>query len=408
MLHYSSHWYVFQCSALARVGVVTFNTLGAIVADQYLGKYLTIVYFSIIYMVGILILFVTSLPVAIEHGAAYGGLITAMIVIGLGTGGIKPNVSPLIAEQYRAVKPFIKTLRSGERVIVDPAVTVQRIYMVFYLCINIGSLSAIVTTELEKNVGFWSAYLLPLLMFVVGFSILLSGRKQYVVRPPKGSVVTNCFRALWIALMNKGNLNAAKPSYQEEYGRRYATPWDDLFIEELKRALVACKVFAFFPIYWVTFNQMLNNFVSQGKKPSQLRPIKPYSLCLPKAPTSIHQAVLTPFSRSNATPRHPKRHDAKHQPNHHHPVHPNNGPLHLPLPPPPRHPLPAHHPHLLGLPARIPSHVIRSLRAAPDLQLWTVLHRTLRLPRRASPRRYLRAEQRPRRRAGAGVPADWP
>lgn len=238
--------------------------IGAIVADQYLGKYLTIVYFSIIYMVGILILFVTSLPVAIEHGAAYGGLVTAMIVIGLGTGGIKPNVSPLIAEQYRAVKPFIKTLRSGERVIVDPAVTVQRIYMVFYLCINIGSLSAIVTTELEKNVGFWSAYLLPLLMFVVGFSILLSGRKQYVVRPPKGSVVTNCFRALWIALMNKGNLNAAKPSYQEEYERRYATPWDELFIEELKRALVACKVFAFFPIYWVTYNQMLNNFVSQA------------------------------------------------------------------------------------------------------------------------------------------------
>ena len=123
--------------------MVTFNTSGAIVADQYLGKYLTIVYFSIIYMIGILILFVTSLPVAIEHGVAYGGLITAMIVIGLGTGGIKPNVSPLIAEQYRTVKPFIKTLRSGERVIVDPAVTVQRIYMVFYLCINIGSLSEI-------------------------------------------------------------------------------------------------------------------------------------------------------------------------------------------------------------------------------------------------------------------------
>ena len=79
--------------------------------------------------------------------------------------------------------------------------------------------------------------------------------------------------------MNKGNLNAAKPSYQEEYGRRYATPWDDLFVEELKRALVACKVFAFFPIYWVTYNQMLNNFVSQGKKPSQTHHIKPYSLC---------------------------------------------------------------------------------------------------------------------------------
>ena len=55
-----------------------------------------------------------------------GGLITAMIVIGLGTGGIKSNVSPLIAEQYQQTKPVVRTLKSGERVIVDPAVTIQR------------------------------------------------------------------------------------------------------------------------------------------------------------------------------------------------------------------------------------------------------------------------------------------
>jgi proton-dependent oligopeptide transporter, POT family len=100
--------------------------IGAIVADQYLGKYLTVVYFSIIYVLGILILFLTSLPVAIEHGAALGGLVTAMFVIGLGTGGIKSNVSPLIAEQYTQTKRRIKVLSNGERVIVDPAVTIQR------------------------------------------------------------------------------------------------------------------------------------------------------------------------------------------------------------------------------------------------------------------------------------------
>jgi proton-dependent oligopeptide transporter, POT family len=72
-----------------------------------------------------------------------------MIVRGLGKGGIKANVSPLIAEQYTNTKQMIKVLKSGERVIVDPAVTVQRIYMIFYLCINIGSLSSIATTEME-------------------------------------------------------------------------------------------------------------------------------------------------------------------------------------------------------------------------------------------------------------------
>ncbi len=160
--------------------------LGAIVADQYLGRYNTILYFAMIYIVGLIILLCTSLPVAIEHGAALGGLIAAMIVIGLGTGGIKSNVSPLIAEQYRETTPRIRVEKSGERVIVDPAVTAQRICaetppesnrtsnadridMMFYLCINIGSLSPIATTVLEKDVGFWSAYLLPMLMFFVGF-----------------------------------------------------------------------------------------------------------------------------------------------------------------------------------------------------------------------------------------------
>lgn len=73
--------------------------MGAVISDQYLGKYNTIVYFSFIYLFGVFILFITSLPVSIEHGAALPGLIVAMIIIGLGTGGIKSNVSPLIAEQ---------------------------------------------------------------------------------------------------------------------------------------------------------------------------------------------------------------------------------------------------------------------------------------------------------------------
>ncbi|KAI9846137.1 MAG: peptide transporter ptr2 [Thelocarpon superellum] len=238
--------------------------LGAIVADQYLGRYRTILFFSIVYVVGLLILFLSSLPIAIEKQASLGGLIAAMIVIGLGTGGIKSNVSPLIAEQYRGTKQTIRTLKTGERVIVDPGITVERIYMIFYLCINVGSLSSIATTELELHVGYWATYLLPMLMFFVGFFVLVAGRKRYITRPPRGSVIIHACRVLWIATRSGFRLEAATSSYQEEYGRRYTTPWNDLFIEEIRRALVACKVFLFFPIYWVTYYQMLNNFISQA------------------------------------------------------------------------------------------------------------------------------------------------
>ena len=108
-------------------------------SDQYLGKYNTILYSAFVYLAGLAILFFTSLPTAIEHGAAKGGLIAAMIIIGLGTGGIKGNVSPLIAEQYRGTKQKIRVEKNGERVIVDPATTIQRIYMVGLKC-SLGEL----------------------------------------------------------------------------------------------------------------------------------------------------------------------------------------------------------------------------------------------------------------------------
>jgi len=176
---------------------------GAIVADQYLGKYWTIYYSALVYIVGILILFLTSLPWAIEHGFAFIGLVAAMFVIGIGTGGIKSNVSPLIAEQYKNIRPFVRCLPSGEKVIVDPDVTVQRIYMMFYLCINIGSLSALITTSLEASVGFWSAYGLCFLMFIVGFAIFIRGKDRYVLKPPQGSVIPHALLLGTISLSRK-------------------------------------------------------------------------------------------------------------------------------------------------------------------------------------------------------------
>lgn len=106
--------------------------IGAVVADQYMGRYNTIMLFAAIYSMGLLVLTTTSIPSAIESGSAFGGFIAAIIIIGLGSGGIKSNVSPLIAEQYRSRGPFVRVLKSGERVIVDPDVTIQRIYMVCF------------------------------------------------------------------------------------------------------------------------------------------------------------------------------------------------------------------------------------------------------------------------------------
>jgi proton-dependent oligopeptide transporter, POT family len=220
--------------------------------------------FAIIYAFGQLILVTTSIPQDSVAGHT-AGLIIAMIVIGLGTGGIKSNVSALIVEQYQNTKRYIKVQKNGQRVIVDPTVTVQRMYTWFYWAINIGGLASLATTQLELRVGFWAAYLLPFCVFFLAIIVLILGRKKYVTRPPRGSVVLYAFKVMWIGLRNKFNLEAAKPSYQQTQGNnKYKTHWNDVFVEEIRRALVACRIFVFYPIYWVCYNQILNNLISQA------------------------------------------------------------------------------------------------------------------------------------------------
>lgn len=47
-------------------------------------------------------------------------------------GGIKSNVGPLIAEQNAGRQPYIKEEKNGERLVVDPNITIQSVYNIYY------------------------------------------------------------------------------------------------------------------------------------------------------------------------------------------------------------------------------------------------------------------------------------
>jgi POT family proton-dependent oligopeptide transporter len=114
-------------------------------------------------VVGLTILVATATPAGLKGDAGFGGLVAAMVIIGLGTGGIKANVTPMCAEQYQNAEPVLKTLKSGERVAVDPELTVQRLFMWFYWVVNVGALSPLITVNVEAKHSFWLAYLIPLM-----------------------------------------------------------------------------------------------------------------------------------------------------------------------------------------------------------------------------------------------------
>ncbi|KAF9880523.1 oligopeptide transporter [Colletotrichum karsti] len=66
-----------------------------------------------------------------------------------------------------------------------------------------------------------------------------------------------------IAVRNGFDLDHAKQAYQLE-SRGKSVEWDDKFIDELKRGLLACRVIFSFAFFYLAITQMFNNLISQA------------------------------------------------------------------------------------------------------------------------------------------------
>jgi len=252
--------------------------LGAYIADSFLGRYKTICYAILVALVGHVILIISAIPGVVEKSGAFGAYMVAIIIMGLGTGLFKSNISPLIAEQYKRTKLFVE-VRNGERVIVDPSLTVSRVYMYFYLFINIGALVGQISMSYsEKFVGFYLAYTLPTFVFLLCPIVMWVGRNRYIRSPPQGSVVAKSFHVFRYAARGKWSINpirtfknmsasgfwdAAKPSNVVGPRPSWMT-YDDKWVDEVARGFAACGVFCWYPLYWLTYNQLNNNLTSQA------------------------------------------------------------------------------------------------------------------------------------------------
>lgn len=270
-------------------GINTFNTFwcyiiplfSAYMADEHWGRYKTICISIGVAILGHIILVLSAIPPIITNDTAcFAVFMLGVIIMGLGTGGFKPNISALVVEQIPAVNLKVRTLPTGERVIVDPTITQSRIYHYFYLFINIGALvGQIGMAYAEKYVGFWLAYLLPTIMFLTTPFIMIWGRKRYRQSPPQGSVVSKAARVFIFVLKDRWHWNpvkfwkrthdgtlweAAKPSNIAPGSRPAWMTFDDAWVDEVRRGFAACAVFCYYPLYWLAYNQLTNNLTAQA------------------------------------------------------------------------------------------------------------------------------------------------
>ncbi|CAM1508353.1 Fc.00g052010.m01.CDS01 [Cosmosporella sp. VM-42] len=273
----------------ASTGLTTFNQfwqyfmplLGAYVADQYWGRFKTINAALGVDIIGHLFLIISAIPPVIKNkGGALGCMVLGILTIGFGTGGFKPNISPMIVEQLGDQHLHVKTLKSGERVIVDPAVTIERIYMWFYFFINVGALVGQLTmVYAEMHVGFYLSYTLPTIMLCLCPLVMWWGRKRYSRREPGGSVLGPAMKTWVLAQKGRWSVNPlqtwrnmhdgtfwenVKPSKFTDETRPKWMNFDDAWVDELRRGFAACAVFCWYPIFWLCYNQINNNLISQA------------------------------------------------------------------------------------------------------------------------------------------------
>ncbi|EMD70065.1 hypothetical protein GGP41_000217 [Bipolaris sorokiniana] len=274
----------------ASTGLTQFNTffsyimplVGGWLADEYLGKFKTIYVAICVATLGHILIIIAAIPQVMgpNPNGALASFILGLILFGAGVGLFKCCISPLIAEQYEASHPraTIRVEPNGERVIVDPGITYSRIYMRYYLLINVGALVGQVSmVYAEKYVGFWLSFTLPTILFVFCPLLMVVFSKHYVKKPPQGDVLLKSLRVYGLVLKGRFSINpmrtwknfsdpniwdSAKPSKMAN--KPSWMTFDDAWVEEVRRGIKACEVFLWLPIFWLPYSQMTSNLVSQA------------------------------------------------------------------------------------------------------------------------------------------------
>ncbi|XP_018302584.1 peptide transporter family 2 isoform X2 [Mycetomoellerius zeteki] len=252
--------------------VYFFPLIGAIISDSWLGKFNTILYLSIIYALGQVIL---SLSAATPIGLpAQEFSILGLFLIALGTGGIKPCVSAFGGDQF--------ILPQQEK-------QLAMFFSLFYFSINTGSLiSTILTPVIRKTECFGTdcyfvAFLVPAVLMIISIFVFVLGKRMYKMVSPAGNLIVKVTKCVCHAIYNKIKGKGEKRDHWLDHADDV---YDNNLIEDIKIVLRVLKLFVPLPIFWALYDQQGSQWTFQATRmdgqigsivilPDQLQAVNP-------------------------------------------------------------------------------------------------------------------------------------
>ncbi|KAJ5366855.1 hypothetical protein N7541_000796, partial [Penicillium brevicompactum] len=226
-------------------------------ADVHIGRYKAIVVGVLICGVAHIIQVFGAIPSVLQRGTSNAAppFIIGLLLLSFGAGIFKPNVSPLVLDQNPTNKAYTKTLKSGEKVIVDPEATSNRIMLIFYGFVNVGAFFMLATTYSEKYVGFWLSFLLAGAIYLLLPLLLAVMYKRTYKKPPSGSSeISQAFKIIVAALRQnsfrfwrKNFWEAVEPATLQQKG--ITVSWTEKDVKSVARTVAACDIFWFYPIW---------------------------------------------------------------------------------------------------------------------------------------------------------------
>lgn len=247
---------------------------GGMIADSLLGKFRTIFYLSVVYVVGNVVLSLGATPPLGLPDVAFSMI--GLVLIAIGTGGIKPCVSAFGGDQFQLPQQEVQ---------------LAGFFSIFYAAINSGSLiSTFITPIFRKDIKCFGddtcyplAFGVPAVLMLVALIVFLAGSFMYKKRKPTGNVITQVFKTVGHAISRKRKSKGDKREHwldyaDDKYGKRN--------IEDVKILLQILLLYIPLPFFWSLFDQQGSRWTFQASrmdgdlggfvlKPDQMQVVNP-------------------------------------------------------------------------------------------------------------------------------------